>query len=89
VQDLVFSVPANCVDNGGPNGSNCAINTTIDTLVPTTVKEFQRATVSVFELTVLDQGPDGSISAGGSAICPPTCGSGDETTAAVQGLFIP
>ena len=89
MQDIVFSVPVGCVDNGGPNGANCSIASTIDTLVPTTTKEFQRAAVSVFGLRILDQGPDGSISPGGSATCPPICGSGDETTAATQGLFLP
>ena len=82
-------MPASCVDNGGANGANCSINTTIDTLVPTTVKELQRAVVSVFGIKVLDAGPDGSISPGGSFTCPPICGSGDETIAAQQGLFIP
>ncbi len=89
VTDITFSVPASCVDNGGANGANCSINTTIDTLVPTTVKELQRAVVSVFGIKVLDAGPDGSISPGGSLTCPPICGSGDETIAAQQGIFLP
>ena len=89
VTDITFSVPASCSDNGGANGANCSINTTIDTLVPTTVKELQRATVSIFGIRVLDAGPDGSISPGGSFTCPPICGSGDETTAAEQGIFLP
>jgi hypothetical protein len=89
VTDITFSVPAQCVDNGGANGANCSINTTIDTLVPTTVKELQRGIVSIFGIKILDAGPDGSISPGGSFTCPPICGSGDETTAADQGIFLP
>jgi hypothetical protein len=92
MQDIVFSVPVQCVANGSataPPGANCNISSTIDTLVPTATKEFQRAVVSVFGINVLDEGPDGSISPGGSATCPPICGSGDETTYANQGLFIP
>jgi len=89
MQDITFSVPVQCVDNGGANGANCNISSTIDTLVPTSVKEFQRAVVSIFGINVLDGGPDGSISPGGGATCPPICGSGDETTFANQGLFIP
>jgi hypothetical protein len=89
VTDITFSVPAGCADNGGANGANCSVNTTIDTLVPTTVKELQRAVVSIFGVTALDAGPDGSISPGGSFTCPPICGSGDETKYADQGIFIP
>jgi hypothetical protein len=89
VTDITFSVPAQCSDNGGANGANCSVNTTIDTLVPTTVKELQRAVVSIFGIKALDAGPDGSISPGGSFTCPPICGSGDETKYADQGLFIP
>jgi len=89
VTDITFSVPAQCADNGGANGANCSVNTTIDTLVPTTVKELQRGIVSIFGVVALDAGPDGSISPGGSFTCPPICGSGDETKYADQGIFIP
>jgi len=92
MQDIVFSVPVQCNAVGSataPPGASCNLNTTIDTLVPTTTKEFQRSVVSVFGINVLDEGPDGSISPGGSFTCPPICGSGDETTFANQGLFVP
>jgi len=87
--DITFTIPVPCVDNGGANGANCNISSTIDTLVPTAVKEFQRGVISVFGVRAKDQGPDGSFSPGGGATCPPICGSGDETTYADQGLFIP
>lgn len=87
--DITFSIPVTCVNNGGANGANCNISSTIDTLVPTAVKEFQRGTISVFGVRAEDEGPDGSFSPGGGATCPPICGSGDETTYADQGLFVP
>jgi len=89
VADVTFSVPIQCTATGGANGSNCNVNTTIDTLVPTTVKEFQRGVISIFGIVANDEGPDGSVSPGGGFTCPPICGSGDETRYADQGLFIP
>jgi len=89
MQDIDFALPISCADNGAANGANCTLNTTIDTLVPTTVKEFQRAVISVFSLHATDKGVDGSLSPGGGFTCPPICGSGDETTYQDQGIFIP
>jgi len=90
VSDVVFSVPIQCADNGAANGAICNLPvTTIDTLVPTTVKEFQRGVVSIFNLHALDQGPDGSVSPGGGFTCPPICGTGDETNFVEQGIFLP
>lgn len=85
VLDLTFSVPVQCNDNGGLNGGTCSVSTTIDTLVPTTVKELQRAVVAVFGIRALDAGPDGSV----GAACPPFCGTSDETRYLDQGIFIP
>lgn len=89
VQDLTFSVPVSCVDNGGANGANCSVNTTIDTLLPTTVKEQQRGIVAIHNIRALDSGPDGSVAPPPPFTCPPICGSGDETKFAEQGIFIP
>jgi len=88
VSDLTFSVPVACADNGGANGANCSVNTTIDTLVPSTVKELQRGIVAIHNVRAMDAGPDGTV-APPSGSCPPTCGSGDETKFAEQGIFIP
>jgi hypothetical protein len=89
VSDLTFSVPVACADNGGANGANCAVNTTIDTLVPTTVKELQRGIVAIQNIRAMDSGPDGSVAPPAPFTCPPICGSGDETKFAEQGIFIP
>jgi hypothetical protein len=86
VLDLTFAVPVPCTTTpASTNGSNCALTTTIDTAVPTTVKELQRGIVSIFNLNVTDAGPDGGI----GPACPPFCGTGDESTAVDQGIFIP
>jgi hypothetical protein len=86
VLDLVFAVPASCTTTpASANGSTCALTTTIDTQVPTTVKELQRGIVSIFNLNIADAGPDGSI----GPACPPFCGTGDESTSAEQGIFLP
>jgi len=90
--DITFTVPVQCNAVGSATaapGSSCNLNTTIDTLVPTVTKEFQRGVISVFGIRAKDEGPDGSFSPGGGATCPPICGSGDESTAAIQGLFVP
>jgi hypothetical protein len=89
VSDLTFSVPVPCTDNGGANGANCSVLTTIDTLVPSTVKEFQRGVVAIQNIRAVDAGPDGSITPPPPFPCPPVCGSGDETKFAEQGIFIP
>jgi hypothetical protein len=86
VQEIPFSVIGNCADNGGANGANCSSNTTIDALVPNAVKELQRASVQIFGIHILDAGPDGIVT---GISCPPTCGTGDETTYADQGIFVP
>jgi hypothetical protein len=80
-----FSITAQCTDNGGPNGANCGVTTTINAEVPGAVKEGQSGVVSTFAFKVLDAGPDGSAGPG----CPPVCGTSDEKTAAIQGLFLP
>jgi hypothetical protein len=94
VQDTVFAVPTStgsCVPVApatGGTGSTCVFTTTINTAVPFfggAVKEFQRGIVSIFGLSVADVGEDNNPGAG----CPPVCGTGDESRAADQGIFIP
>jgi hypothetical protein len=88
VQDTSFAVPISCAANGGPAGSDCNVNVTVDALVPGYVKEGKRALMSVTSVRMLDAGPDGSLTPPSGA-CPPKCGSGDETTFLHQGLFAP
>jgi hypothetical protein len=86
VLDLTFAVPVPCTTTpASANGSNCALSTTIDTQVPTTVKELQRGIVSIQNLNGADEGADGSV----GPACPPFCGTGDEATYVDQGIFIP
>jgi Tol biopolymer transport system component len=91
VLDLPFSVPLDCVTEGSPTfrpGSTCVINTSVDVLIPNTVKELQRAVVSINAITFFDPGPDGDITPG-AAPCPPFCGTGDESPYVTQGIFLP
>jgi hypothetical protein len=90
VTDTNFAVPASCVANATANGSTCSLATTIDTVVPNTVKETQRGVVSIFSLNAKDIGPDGSITPVGAPLpCPPICGTGDEQKFQDQGIFLP
>jgi hypothetical protein len=91
VLDLTYALPGQCVDNGGPNGANCNINTSFDAAVPSTVKEFQRQVLQLsgppgLGVHVSDAGPDGSLGAGP---CPSYCGTGEEQPIANQGIFAP
>jgi hypothetical protein len=90
VQDTQFSVPINCSGTPADSGigSNCAVTTTADALVPNFPMEGKRSVVSAFTTKLLDAGADGSITPP-SGSCPPTCGSGDEKTYLVQGIFAP
>jgi hypothetical protein len=94
VRDFTFSIPVQCVNNGGVNGANCNLTTTMDTMEPGTVKEFQRAVTNIVSLEVTDAGPDGVIApaAGTDPLglgCASVCGSGDETPYQRMGFFNP
>jgi hypothetical protein len=91
VIDFNFDVPAPCVAVAGAVGSSCPpgpFATTIDTLVPGTIIEFQRMSYMITDrIVVLDLGPD-ALGAG-VAGCPPTCGTGDESVYRAAGQFTP
>lgn len=85
VQDFTLRWIMQCGDNGAANGANCNVSTSLDSMVAGWVKEFQRTTFDFVEpLVYNDAGPDGTL-----GNCPPSCGSGDETTFMRQGLFAP
>ena len=66
-------------------GSDCALSTTADALVPGLVPEGKRTIWQLGQVEVYDSGPNGT----GYASCPPTCGNGDETQFMRQGIFVP
>jgi hypothetical protein len=84
-----FSFPMNCTPTGGANGSICSVSTTADTLVPNIAKENKKTIFSLESVQVTDLGADGTMSPGGGASCPPTCGSGDEKVFADEGVVAP
>jgi hypothetical protein len=89
VQDLDFSWPVECSSTPDPDiGGSCSVSTAAEALIGNVAREGQRAVVSAFSVRLLDLGPDGAIDPG-SALCPPTCGSGDEQPFLDQGLFAP
>jgi hypothetical protein len=85
VQDKDFSFQSSCVATSGASGAVCQTDTTLDTILPGTVKEQQRAVVGLLSVSALDMGPDGFV--GGA--CPPTCGTGDETRYLAEATFTP
>ena len=86
VQDTNWSFLVACTATpSSANGSTCQTTTTMDTLVPNTVREFQRAVVSVLSTGAFDMGPDGAVGGG----CPPACGTGDETRYLQQTILTP
>jgi len=89
MSDIPFSIIVQCANDASTaTGGTCTINTTIDALVPDAVKERQRGVIGVFSVKTMDAGADNLVDAGVGG-CPPICGTGDENTAAVQGLFVP
>jgi Tol biopolymer transport system component len=85
--DFRFDVPVSCTPTAvAPNGSDCQLLTTADSLVPGMIAESKRTIVATQNWNVLDAGLDGSVSA---PSCPPTCGTGDEQRYLEQGTFTP
>jgi hypothetical protein len=77
VVDIPFPVNAGCSATGPGIGATCAVTTSANTVVPTSVKDGKRAIVEVGQLQVFDGGPDGD-----STTAP-------NTLFEVQGIFIP
>ena len=87
-QTLSFGIPIGCVDNGAAGGGRCNLDTSLNTLVPNFVREFQRGVVDIKTIRFWDWGPDGTTALGANP-CPYVCGSGDEHRFLHQGLFLP
>jgi hypothetical protein len=87
VTDTLLEMPVTCVGTAGATiGGHCALNTTLDALIPGVAREGERAIWQLGQVSVLDAGPNGS---GYGSGCPATCGDGDERTFLRQGIFVP
>ncbi len=84
-----LTFPMTCTATGGTAGSNCSASTSADTLVPGIAKERKRSIFQLGTVEVTDLGADGTMTPGGGATCPPSCGSGDEKVYMRQGVFQP
>jgi hypothetical protein len=74
--DIPFTVA--CVPNGGAQGSDCNVTTTLDTLTPNTVRENKRGVWAMSAVKVFDGGADGDADT-----------PGDNTLFMDQGIFAP
>jgi hypothetical protein len=87
VADTPLEIPFGCATTAGTGvGGHCALNTTMDALLPGAVVEGRRAVWQLGAIAVEDSGPNG---AGYGSGCPSTCGDGDETVFMRQGVFVP
>jgi hypothetical protein len=86
VMDTDLEIPFSCSSTPTSIGAECAVDTTVNTLIPGAVREEKRAIWQVPQISVLDAGPNGTGYGNG---CPTACGDGDEATFMRQGLFVP
>ena len=85
--DTRLEIPFECAGTAGVGiGAHCAINSTMDALLPGAVVEGKRAIWQFGAIAVEDAGPNGT---GYGAGCPSACGDGDETVFLRQGIFVP
>ena len=69
VQELEIPVDAACTTTPDPaTGSTCAVDTTLDALVPGTVRETMRSIWEIGQIEVLDGGPDGNPGTPGNSV---------------------
>ena len=87
VTDTLLELPVTCVSTASATiGGRCALNTTLDALIPGVVREGKRAVWQLGQVSALDAGPNGT---GYGSGCPATCGDGDERAFLRQGIFVP
>jgi hypothetical protein len=78
VQDIPLPVNATCANTTDTGtGGVCTINTSANAVALGAVKDGERALVEIGQISVNDGGPDGQAS------------TADNTTFAIQGIFIP
>jgi hypothetical protein len=85
-EDTDFEVPVDCAATPTSIGAECAVSTTLNSVIPGAVVENSRANWQLGQIRVDDAGPNGT---GYGTSCPPGCGDGDETTFMRQGIFVP
>ncbi len=79
VTDVPLEVPVQCSATADPaTGAVCSLNTTLDALLPGTVREGARAVVQLGRVDVLDGGADDDVDT-----------PADNKRFATQGLFVP
>jgi hypothetical protein len=87
VADTSLQMPVTCVATGDATvGADCALNTTLNALIPGIAREGNRAIWQLGQVDVKDAGPNGT---GYESGCPSACGDGDEQTFLRQGVFAP
>ena len=78
VSDLPLSVPVTCTATLDTTiGGTCSVNTTLDAVVPSVIKEGDRASWELGAVQVFDGGADGLLS------------TTPNTLFARQGIFVP
>jgi hypothetical protein len=81
-----LEISTQCVSTASTTiGATCSATTSLNAVMPGAVVERRRAVWQLGQTTVRDAGANGT----GYALCPPTCGDGDEKTFLRQGIFIP
>jgi hypothetical protein len=75
--DYDLTAPLECTATGGPEGSDCAANTSADAILPGLVNEGRRAVAQVFRVRLVDSGQNNSL------------GDSDDRIFATQGVYVP
>jgi hypothetical protein len=86
VSELPLEVPVPCGATGDTAGSTCATATSLEAVLPGSVKEGARAVWEMGAIALSDPGPNGT---GYGEGCPSACGDGDESPFMRQGVAIP
>jgi TolB protein len=76
-QDLSLPATMPCSTTAVAAGSNCAVNTSFNALVPGALKDGKRQNMQLADIRVMDGGPDGDVS------------TADNSLFATQGVFVP
>jgi subtilase family protein len=84
--DTDLEIPVSCSATTASIGAECALTTTLNSVLPGIVLEGKRAIWQLAQVEIQDAGPNGT---GYGTGCPRGCGDGDEATFMRQGVFVP